>query len=282
MLVDVLPYLRCPTCRGPFAADGEGAARTLRCPTGHSFDVARQGHVDLTAGRVGHSGDSPEMVAARDDFLRRGHFSLIGAELARTAREHLPPDGPFVVDAGAGTGSYLAAVLDRLPGAAGLALDISKAAVRRAARAHPAAAAVRCDTWRGLPVADDSAGLVLNVFAPRNGAEFARILHADGALIVVTPLPEHLGELVAALRLLTVDPAKQDRIDATLGRRFDEVSRRTLRQQLVLTREDVAAVVRMGPSSWHADPSALTTAIAALPEPMNATLAVRLAVYRPR
>ncbi|MFV2017288.1 putative RNA methyltransferase [Micromonospora sp. LOL_023] len=282
MHADVLPYLRCPVCRAPFAADGDGTARTLRCPTGHSFDVARQGHVDLVTGRTGYAGDSPEMVAARADFLRRGHFAVVAAGLAQAAREHLPPTRPFVVDAGAGTGTYLSAVLDALPDAVGLALDISKAAVRRAARAHPAAAAVRCDTWRPLPVAADSAGLILNVFAPRNGAEFARILHPRGVLLVVAPLPEHLGELVGALRLLTVDPAKQDRIGATLGGHFAEVSRRTLRQRLRLGHDDVAASVRMGPSSWHADPQALATSIAALPEPVTVTVAVQLTVYRPR
>ncbi|MFV2088866.1 putative RNA methyltransferase [Micromonospora sp. LOL_021] len=312
MLADVLPYLRCPVCHAPLAAhdggvprDGDihgntdGTVRTLRCPAGHSFDVARQGYVDLVTGRVRHAGDSTEMVAARDEFLRTGHFDMVATGLVRAVgspdpgdratddratRSPAPDDraGPFVVDAGAGTGAYLAAVLEALPGAVGLALDLSKAAVRRAARAHPSAAAVRCDTWRPLPIADACADLVLNVFAPRNGGEFARILRPRGALIVVTPLPDHLGEVIGPLGLLRVDPAKDDRTGAALRHHFDRVALHVLRRRLLLSHRDVTALVRMGPSARHTDPADLASAIAALPEPVTVTAAVQLAVYRCR
>ena len=46
------------------------------------------------------------------------------------------------------------AVLAALPDAVGLALDVSKPALRRAARAHPRAAAALADTWQRLPLAD--------------------------------------------------------------------------------------------------------------------------------
>ena len=46
----------------------------LRCPRRHSFDIARQGYVDLRAGRAPHAGDTAEMVAARADFLAAGHY----------------------------------------------------------------------------------------------------------------------------------------------------------------------------------------------------------------
>jgi 23S rRNA (guanine745-N1)-methyltransferase len=69
-------------------------------------------------------------------------------------------DGPgCVVDVGAGTGYYLAVVLERLTDRVGLALDVSKYALRRAARAHRRVGAVACDVWHGLPVATDSAAV---------------------------------------------------------------------------------------------------------------------------
>ena len=74
-------------------------------------------------------------------------------------------------------------------------MDISARALRRAARAHPAIGAVGWDTWRPFPVRDAVMSLVLDVFAPRNAAEFRRVLRDDGALIVVTPAPGHLAEL---------------------------------------------------------------------------------------
>lgn len=290
----ILARLRCPVCAEPLAEATAGTARALRCPRRHSFDIARQGYVNLLAGRAPHTGDSAEMVAARADFLAAGHYDPVAAALvaaaarivygeAGTADSGTPPDAyPLVVDAGAGTGWYLAAVLAALPDAVGLALDVAKPALRRAARAHPRAAAALADTWQRLPLADRSTAVLLNVFAPRNGAEFHRVLDPAGALLVVTPAGDHLAELVDALDLLRVDPAKADRVAGSLSGRFTEESATEHRTRLELSRTEVATLAGMGPSAWHADPARLAERIAALPEPAPVTLAVRLAVHRPR
>ncbi|QLQ39212.1 putative RNA methyltransferase [Micromonospora robiginosa] len=278
----ILARLRCPICGEPLAEATAGTTRALRCPRGHSFDTARQGYVNLLAGRAPHSGDSAEMVAARADFLAAGHYDTVAAALAAAGRVAAGDPYPLVVEPGAGTGHYLAAVLAALPDAAGLALDVSKPALRRAARAHPRAAAALADTWQRLPLADRSVRVLLNVFAPRNGAEFHRVLDPAGALLVVTPAGDHLGELVEALDLLRVDPAKADRVADSLGAHFVEESADEHRARLALTRAEVTTLVGMGPSAWHADPDRLAARIAALPEPTPVTLAVRLGTHRPR
>ncbi|MGK5738281.1 putative RNA methyltransferase [Micromonospora sp. URMC 103] len=280
----ILDRLRCPVCGEPLAEASAGTARALRCPRRHSFDVARQGYVNLLAGRAPHAGDSPEMVAARADFLAAGHYDLISAALADAAVAVIGPAVgayPLVVDAGAGTGRHLAAVLAALPDAVGLALDVSKPALRRAARAHPRAAAALADTWQRLPLADGAVALLLNVFAPRNGAEFRRVLDPAGALLVVTPDDDHLAELVGPLGLLRVDPAKEDRVAGSLGGHFTRESTSVHRRELALTGPEVATLVGMGPSAWHTDPAGLAARIAGLPEPVRVTVAVRLAVWRP-
>ncbi|MFI8804472.1 putative RNA methyltransferase [Micromonospora chalcea] len=279
----ILARLRCPVCAEPLTAATAGTTRALRCPRGHSFDTARQGYVNLLAGRSPHTGDSAEMVAARADFLAAGHYDAVAAALATTAvRVAGVAPYPLVVEPGAGTGHYLAAVLAALPDAAGLALDVSKPALRRAARAHPRAAAALADTWQRLPLADRSVAVLLNVFAPRNGPEFHRVLDPGGALLVVTPAADHLAELVEALDLLRVDPAKADRVAGSLGAHFAEESATGHRARLALTRAEVTTLVGMGPSAWHAEPERLAARIAALPEPVPVTLSVRLGVHRPR
>lgn len=283
MLEGVLTALRCPLCAGALADVAPGTGRALRCPAGHSFDVARQGYVSLDTGRRTHAGDSAEMIAAREEFLATGRYAFVSDAIAAAAEEAWREDVPrLVVDAGAGTGHHLAAVLEALPGAAGLALDVSKPALRRAARAHPRAAAALCDTWGRLPLADGAAGLLLNVFAPRNGPEFRRVLAPGGALVVVTPAPGHLGELVAALGLLKVDPEKADRVAASLGERFALAREATEARELALTRGEAGTLVAMGPSAWHADPAALAARIDALETPVRVTAAVRVETYRAR
>jgi 23S rRNA (guanine745-N1)-methyltransferase len=268
VLADVLPYLCCPHCAAGLAATGG----SLRCASGHVFDVARQGYVNLLSGRAA-TGDSAEMVAARDEFLSAGHYAPItGAVVAACAGEGC------VLDLGAGTGHYLAAVLDASPARVGIALEIAKPALRRAARAHPRLGAVGADTWRPLPVRDGVVSVALNVFAPRNAAELARVLTGDGRLVVVSPTAAHLGELVSALDLLTVAADKESRVSASLPG-FALSTRDTVEFAMSLGHEEVLALVGMGPSAWHVDAAALRARVSALPAPVPVTASVTVAVY---
>ncbi|HEX6933632.1 MAG TPA: methyltransferase domain-containing protein [Streptosporangiaceae bacterium] len=282
MLDDVTGWLRCPHCGAAMAT----AERTLRCGAGHSFDIARQGYVSLLQPGVrGSGGDTAAMVRARQEFLATGQYAPVAAALAdAAARAWRPgPDAPgCVADVGAGTGYYLAAVLERLPGAAGLALDLSRYALRQAARAHERIGAVGCDAWRPLPVGDAAAGVVLNVFAPRDGAELRRILRPDGVLLMVTPAEGHLAELTRPLGLLGVDERKRERLGDKLGPHFGLETEHELRGVMTLGRRDVAALTAMGPSAWHADRQEMAARIAGLPDPVAVTRAVTLMVLRPR
>lgn len=290
MLDDVLGWLRCPHCRQRLARAGN----SVRCAAGHSFDIARHGYVSLLpAGTSGSGGDTAAMVRARSEFLATGHFAPIAAALADAAghagmastADATASSGAGltrVVDVGAGTGYHLAALLDRMPAASGLALDVSKHALRQAARAHPRIGAVGCDAWRPLPVADHVADVVLNVFAPRRGAELRRILRPGGCLLVIMPAAEHLAELISPLGLLSVDECKRERLEANLGPHFSLDGESEHRGVMTLTHHDLAALAGMGPTAWHADQDAMNERIARLPDPMQVTRAVTLTVLRPR
>jgi 23S rRNA (guanine745-N1)-methyltransferase len=275
MLADALPYLRCPVCDAGLA----GAGRALRCATGHAFDVARQGYAALLTGEA-HPGtaDTAAMVAARTEFLGGGHFAPLAALVAERAAA-LAPDGGCVVDVGAGTGYHLAAVLERLPGRCGVALDLSKHALRRAARAHPRIGALTWDVWRPLPVRSGVAAVLLDIFAPRNPPEFRRVLRPDGILIVVTPAARHLAELVGPLGLLTVDDRKAERVAGAMDGHFTLATGRPLELPLRLTHAQIEALVAMGPSARHTDPETLRRRVSALPEPMPVTAAFDVRVF---
>ncbi|GAA2851119.1 rRNA (guanine-N1)-methyltransferase [Streptosporangium fragile] len=275
MLVDVVAYLRCPVCAGALDLDG----RVVRCGLGHGFDVARQGYVSLLTGsQAPGTADSAAMVAAREAFLGAGHFGPLAEAVTGACRD----DAKVAADAGAGTGYYLARVLDALPEAVGLALDVSKNAVRRAARAHPRLGAVVADVWRPLPVGDGTVDVLLNVFAPRNGAEFARVLKEDGELIVVTPTSRHLVPLVERLGLLSVDESKERRVAESLSDHFVETGRSTLEFEAALGHEAVEAVVGMGPSAWHLDKEVMRRKIEDLPETSLVTASFRMSIFKRR
>ncbi len=225
------------------------------------------------------------MVAARDEFLGAGHFEPIADAVAAAALEAIGDraDSPgFAVDLGAGTGYQLARLLDSLPGWRGLALDASTPALRRAARAHPRMAAVACDIWGELPLRDGAADLALNVFAPRNGGEIARVLAPDGVLIVVTPTASHLQELAVLPGMLRVDERKDERVQAALSSWLSSTARRELELPLALSRADVRRLVAMGPSARHVDPDELERGLAELPDPTTVTASVTIETFRPR
>ncbi|MEU7314341.1 putative RNA methyltransferase [Streptomyces sp. NPDC007083] len=273
--------VRCPVC-----GDSLGVAeRSLRCPNRHTFDIARQGYVSLLSGaKRTANADSAAMVQARTAFLGAGHYAPLTGALTRIAASlGLPAEEGrgMVLDAGAGTGHYLAAVLEALPGAVGLALDASGYALRRAARAHPRAGAASWDVWRPFPVRDGCADIVLNVFAPRNGAEFRRVLKPRGVLLVVTPTERHLGELRGALGLLEVDPDKAERLERTLSGHFVREWTEALEYPLALTSADVANLAGMGPAARHVEPEELRERAAALGERVRATASFGISAYRP-
>lgn len=305
----VTPRLRCPHCGAPVVLDGG----TIACARGHRYDVARHGYVSLfAAGRRPHTGDTPEMVAAREAFLAAGHYAPIVAAVvdaavdaarSSTARPATavpsltgaPPRAaaphttagpvaapPLVVELGAGTGHYLAAVLERVPGRWGLALDASRDALRRAVRAHSRIAGIACDVWRPLPVAGCAADMMLNVFAPRHAEEIARVLAPGGAFIVVTPAPAHLEELVAPMGMLAVGEDKHDRLRDALAPHLEAVAEQPVEFGLSLNRTDARALVAMGPSAHHVAPSELERRLASLPDLTAVTASVVVETFRRR
>lgn len=265
--------LACPECGDILAVRD----RSLFCARGHGFDIARQGYVSLLTGAsTKMSGDTAAMLDARAAFQDARHFAPIAAAVASAG-----PGIRSTLEIGAGTGYYLAAVLDTAPDAHGIALDVSKPAARRGARAHPRAASVLADVWRGLPLRAGTVDLVLAVFAPRNPDEVARVLAPGGSFVVVTPTPRHLSELIAPLGMIGVDAAKDDRLAETMSGRFDRIESELVEYSMRLTRPDVGNVVAMGPSAHHATDQRAAR-IAALPETVEVTASVTVSRYRVR
>jgi len=283
---DLLPMLACPVCAEPLGRVDGGQ---VGCPNGHRFDEAKQGHLTLLpAKRRALTADTPEMVDARLRFLGRGHYAPVERALAAIVADATAPG--IVLDVGSGPGTYLAHALRAADGRLGVApdalapvgrqptrrlgvaLDLSAVAIRRAARAHERAGAVVGDVTERLPVVDGAAAVLLDVFAPRNQTEYARVLHADGVLAVVTPRAGHLAELAEAT--ISVDPEKERRLHDSLTPSFVLRSSEDLTWSMELSAEDVHDVVHMGPSHHH-------VAADAVFEPATVTAAVTVSTWTP-
>ncbi|MDO4783556.1 MAG: methyltransferase domain-containing protein [Propionibacteriaceae bacterium] len=263
----VTSWLACPVCGGGLSL----AERTLRCQARHSFDIAKQGYVNLSQKAAPPNADTPAMVAARQRFLAGGHFGPLAQALASRLRR-----SRRILDVGAGCGYYLAAALDANPEAVGLATDVSPAACRAACRAHGRAAAIVADTWAGLPLRPGSVDALLCVFAPRNPDEFWRVLSPGGLLVVATPTGDHLAELRRDLGLLGIDPDKTAELKKRLAA-FTPVGRHPLRWTMALSPQEVTDAIAMGPNAFHQDAASLTVG---LPGTTQATGSVEVQIFR--
>ena len=196
-----------PPAFPPLACTVRGCARPLApverrvvCAAGHSFDVARSGYVSLLQPqdrRSSAAGDTKEAVAARARLLDAGvGRSVIDALIARAPAS----DGPLLAaDLGCGAGELLGA-LAAAREVCGVGIDLSTAAADAAARRFPSLTWVVANADRGLPLLDGSVQLVTSLNGRRNVDECARVLAADGTLIVAVPAPDDLIELRAQVQ----------------------------------------------------------------------------------
>lgn len=121
------------------------------------------------------------------------------------------------------------------------------------------------------------------VFAPRNPAEFARVLRPGGLLAVVVPRAEHLAELRAVTTMLDVPVGKADALDRSLAEWFSLASAQQASFRLPLTPERARQLQAMGPSAHHVAEQDVGASAAAAPRlPASVTVSVDVLAYRRR
>ncbi len=180
--------------------DGELLTRVdtaLRCSGGHSFDIAREGYVNLLpvaqkASR--HPGDSAAMVQARRRVMDSGLFRPVADAVVKS----ISSGASLIVDCGCGDGGFTQQVAEAVPAAKVLALDVSKDAVRAAAKRRAGLACVVA-SGKSLPVPAGEAGVLLCLFGFPFWEHWSQWQAAGQCVVTVDPGPEHLLELREAI-----------------------------------------------------------------------------------
>ncbi len=197
-------------------------------------------------------GDSKEMVASRRNFLDRGYYGKLREALAEKARE-LAPAHPVYFDAGCGTGYYTSAVIDALDSPVCLGVDISKFATDTASKREKRGLFAVASVY-DLPIADETADIITNVFSPMADSEYRRILKKGGALLYVVPGPKHLY----SLKELLYDEPYENQVSYPEYEGFEEIQRTecTFEMKLVSS-ADVENLFSMTPYFWRTPAGAL-------------------------
>lgn len=179
--------LICPICGNTLVR----LDRCFVCENRHSFDIARQGYVNLLAVQHKHSltpGDTREQVLSRRSFLEKGFYAPIAQALVAAAQKYGVTGN--LLDVGCGEG-YYCSHLSRTLGLNLIGLDISKEAVRCAAAKYKDALWLTA-TASHIPVASDSVDLLTSLFALTLPEEYRRVLKPNGLYFQVLAAQDHL------------------------------------------------------------------------------------------
>ena len=256
-----ISLLICPVCDAQLTR----VDRMLKCPQAHSFDVAREGYVNLLlAGRKRRKilGDTRDMLRARRSFLQRGFYSPLSDAINEHIHAHLANvrrDGACIADVGCGEGHYLGQLkhhLDHRPehdSVCYFGIDISKDAAKLAAKKHAGIDFIVANVNEKVLFADNSIQVLTNIFAPRNVAEFDRVIAPDGLLLIVIPGPHHLESLRTEPDILPlgIEPDKQKRVVEQFAGRFKRVTEQIIAFEMRLTGAELVNLVQMTPNYWH-------------------------------
>ena len=253
-----LHILICPLCQTHFVQIGNA----ITCEHHHTFDIAKEGYINLLTYKLPPSmGDTKEMLLARRAFLERGHYQSLITTITTLLYDYLKTevDLPYLsmLDAGCGEGYYLGriqhALEQQLPDAhiEYLGIDIAKEATRMAAKRYKNIHFLVANLKERFVFASDSLHILLNIFAPRNVEEFARVLTLGGIALVVIPAPQHLRQLREALGLLNIEEHKQEHVLEQFAPYLTYIGTASVNSTLRLNKEEILQTVMMTPNYRH-------------------------------
>ncbi|AYO53003.1 putative RNA methyltransferase [Acinetobacter wuhouensis] len=236
--------LMCPVCREALSLSD----KTWRCVNQHSYDVAKQGYVNLHVVQHKHSknpGDTPESVQARRAFLSAGFYAPLQQAVVEKIRELRIEN---LLDIGCGEGYYTNAMQSEVMQCVGV--DIAKNAVQVAAKLNKNVTWV-VGTGATLPVLDDSIDLCTSLFSPIPQEEILRVLKPQGYLMVVTPAPEHLYTMREGL-FDEVKPHEPHKFVEQLKAHFELIEQPIVESVFELNQEQLKNLIAMTPYAYKA------------------------------
>lgn len=231
--------LICPVCGKPLSF----GAHTARCENGHSFDIAKEGYVNLLrSSRSGDLiGDDKASARCRRDFLNKGYYACLKDALCDIFKERTGS----LLDICCGEGYYTAA-LGENSSLDVYGFDISREMVRLAAKRGKGTYFVA--NMATIPIEEGSMDYATHLFAPFNESSFARVLKSGGRLMTVIPGKFHLYGLKQAIYDTPYE--NDEKLPQTELFRLVKTQKVT-NEITLLSQEDIQAVFRMTPYFFH-------------------------------
>ena len=241
-------YYRCPICNSNL----ELAGQSMICPSRHTFDIAKQGYINLLMKKKTFDNYDKISFQSRKIILEKGYYNHVLEVVAELLRS--TESCTSVLDVGCGEGFY-SRKLSAITGKDIVAFDISKESVQIAAKAdleHHVSWFV--GDLSDLPIADSAIDCILNIFTPANYGEFQRVLSDNGMLIKVVPGSDHLIEFRRLVRdhLRNKDFSNEQVVECFQDN-FSLISRTKVSKTFELPEEDCRIFAEMTPLFFNVD-----------------------------
>ncbi len=274
--------LRCSVrgCERTLEHRGSG----LTCGSGHHFDRTKWGYWNVTQPqdhRSRNPGDAESAVLARHRWLERGYGGGLVEAIRPWLTEAFTGSGsasPRTLDLGCGEGWFGAAMFAE-DADAYCGIDLSKRAMRIAARRWPEATWVLANADRGLPVHDDSVERVISLFGRRPVTEIGRVIDAAGICLVAIPAEDDLIELRERVQKSGHRRSRWEAVVEEMGGGgLDCVGRSTWRERVRLEPDAITDALAMTyRGARHAEQARARELTAT-----EVTLAAELLLFRPK
>jgi 23S rRNA (guanine745-N1)-methyltransferase len=249
--------LKCPSCSQALTFNADSQPKTYSCTNKHSFDMAREGYLNLLLAQHKRSrkpGDSDAMIRSRQRFLDAGYYRPLSDAIVSQVANSAAGFNQTLIDLGCGEGHYMQELRDGSDKASAdlklLGIDISKFAVRLAAKRKMNARLV-VDSVFNIPLFENRIDTAISVFSPISSEETSRILKPGGTLIMVGPGEQHLSGLTELIYDKTVPHA---------GNPLESAAQFTLQESIEIKRDisvqgsDILDLLTMTPYYWHTRP----------------------------
>ncbi len=236
----------CPVCSDVLKKEKS----SYRCSSGHCFDIAKEGYVNLITGKHKSGdkmGDNKNMALSRKLFLEKGYFSVLKDEIIKIIRQH-KNDGLTLCDICCGEGWYSDEIIKEIP-CRMYGFDLSKEMVRLAAKRKNGADYFVANLSR-IPLTDSSIDVGFHLFAPFHEKEFSRIIKDDGIILTAVAGENHLFEIK---EILYDKPYKNDEAPPETEKLILREKRKVSGKIELSSKEDIDALFRMTPYYYRTD-----------------------------
>jgi 23S rRNA (guanine745-N1)-methyltransferase len=239
--------LQCTICHSEMTVMD---SKSLVCENGHSFDLAKQGYVNMLQKQVSTMYDHALFDARKRIIHDYKFYDKVHQKISKIIDEALQ-EGGLVFDAGSGEGTHLYAIFNQLDQdyIHGLGLDISKDGIVMAAKNYSDQNWLVGDLTQ-TPFKEHSLDIILSFLSPANYSEFKRIMKPNGLLIKIIPGSHYLKEIRKHLSDEDKEYENTDTVNL-MKNKVDVISEERVTYEREVDEKILRDILTMTPLTWH-------------------------------